>query len=228
MSSQNICRRLACFTKERGKTVVLASFVASVCCQPTGALEVLHLRSGPRARTRCRLESLLGHLAHQVAEARRIAVIERRIHLVQQAERRRVELEQREHQRDRGQRLLTARQLPVHPGREATDRAVGLDEPVFMRRGEGAYVEDVRGRRYVDWVQSWGPLVFGHADPETVAAVEEATRRGTTFGAPTEAEVLLAFASAARRAAPAGRAGGDAAAARAGATAASWSAPRTS
>jgi glutamate-1-semialdehyde 2,1-aminomutase len=71
-------------------------------------------------------------------------------------------------------------------------KAVGLDEPVFMARGDGAYVEDVAGRRYIDWVQSWGPLVFGHADPETVAAVEAATRRGTTFGAPTEAEVLLA------------------------------------
>jgi glutamate-1-semialdehyde 2,1-aminomutase len=71
-------------------------------------------------------------------------------------------------------------------------RGVGLDEPVFVARGEGAYFEDVRGNRYVDWVQSWGPLVFGHADPETVEAVEAATRRGTSFGAPTEAEVLLA------------------------------------
>ncbi len=71
-------------------------------------------------------------------------------------------------------------------------KSVGLDEPVFMARGDGAYVEDVAGRRYIDWVQSWGPLIFGHADPETVAAVEEATRRGTTFGAPTEAEVILA------------------------------------
>jgi glutamate-1-semialdehyde 2,1-aminomutase len=44
-------------------------------------------------------------------------------------------------------------------------RAVGLDEPVFMRRGEGAYIEDVDGNRYVDWVMSWGPLLFGHADP---------------------------------------------------------------
>jgi glutamate-1-semialdehyde 2,1-aminomutase len=71
-------------------------------------------------------------------------------------------------------------------------KGVGLDEPVFMQRGSGAYIEDVGGGRYVDWVQSWGPLIFGHADPETVAAVEEATRRGTTFGAPTEAEVVLA------------------------------------
>jgi glutamate-1-semialdehyde 2,1-aminomutase len=71
-------------------------------------------------------------------------------------------------------------------------RAVGLDEPVFMRRGDGAYIEDVDGNRYVDWVMSWGPLPFGHADPETVAAVVEAAGRGTTFGAPTEAEVELA------------------------------------
>jgi len=71
-------------------------------------------------------------------------------------------------------------------------RAVGLDEPVFMARGEGAEIEDVDGRRYVDWVMSWGPLIFGHADPETVAAVVEAAERGTSFGAPTEAEVELA------------------------------------
>ena len=44
-------------------------------------------------------------------------------------------------------------------------KAVGLDEPVFVRRGEGAYLEDLDGNRYVDWVMSWGPLIFGHADP---------------------------------------------------------------
>jgi glutamate-1-semialdehyde 2,1-aminomutase len=71
-------------------------------------------------------------------------------------------------------------------------RAVGLDEPVFVRRGEGAYVEDVEGNRYVDWVMSWGPLLFGHADPETVEAVTRAAADGTSFGAPTEAEVELA------------------------------------
>jgi glutamate-1-semialdehyde 2,1-aminomutase len=71
-------------------------------------------------------------------------------------------------------------------------RAVGLDEPLFVRRGEGAYLEDVDGRRYLDWVMSWGPLIFGHADPETVAAVTEAARAGTSFGAPTEREVELA------------------------------------
>jgi glutamate-1-semialdehyde 2,1-aminomutase len=71
-------------------------------------------------------------------------------------------------------------------------KAVGVDEPVFVRRGEGAWIEDVAGNRYVDWVMSWGALLFGHADPETVEAVQEAAARGTSFGAPTEAEVELA------------------------------------
>jgi glutamate-1-semialdehyde 2,1-aminomutase len=71
-------------------------------------------------------------------------------------------------------------------------RAVGLDEPLFVRLGEGAYLEDVDGNRYVDWVMSWGPLIFGHADPETIATVRDAVERGTSFGAPTEAEVELA------------------------------------
>jgi glutamate-1-semialdehyde 2,1-aminomutase len=71
-------------------------------------------------------------------------------------------------------------------------RAVGLDEPFFVRRGEGAYLEDVEGNRYLDWVMSWGPLVFGHADPETIAAVTAAAAEGTSFGAPTEGEVELA------------------------------------
>jgi glutamate-1-semialdehyde 2,1-aminomutase len=65
-------------------------------------------------------------------------------------------------------------------------------EPFFVRRGEGAYLEDTDGRRYVDWVMSWGPLVFGHADQEIVEAVQEAAADGTTFGAPTEREVELA------------------------------------
>lgn len=71
-------------------------------------------------------------------------------------------------------------------------RSVGLDHPLFIERGEGAYVFDEDGNRYVDWVMSWGPLVFGHADPETVAAVQDAAAAGTTFGAPTRREVELA------------------------------------
>jgi glutamate-1-semialdehyde 2,1-aminomutase len=71
-------------------------------------------------------------------------------------------------------------------------RAVGAEEPFFVRRGEGAYLEDTDGKRYVDWVMSWGPLVFGHADSEIVEALQEAVVDGTTFGAPTEREVELA------------------------------------
>ncbi len=71
-------------------------------------------------------------------------------------------------------------------------KAVGLDEPFFVRRAEGAYLETADGERYVDWVMSWGPLIFGHADPETVEAVREAALDGTSFGAPTEREVELA------------------------------------
>jgi glutamate-1-semialdehyde 2,1-aminomutase len=71
-------------------------------------------------------------------------------------------------------------------------RSVGMDAPVFVRRGAGAILEDVDGNRYVDWVMSWGPLILGHADPEIVEAIQQAATAGTTFGAPTEAEVELA------------------------------------
>jgi glutamate-1-semialdehyde 2,1-aminomutase len=71
-------------------------------------------------------------------------------------------------------------------------RGVGLDEPFFVRRAEGATLETVDGRTLVDWVQSWGPLLFGHADPETVEVVRAAALDGTTFGASTEREVELA------------------------------------
>jgi glutamate-1-semialdehyde 2,1-aminomutase len=70
-------------------------------------------------------------------------------------------------------------------------RAVG-GTPRFVARGEGAYLEDVDGHRYVDYVQSWGALLFGHVRREIVDAAEQAARRGTSFGAPTEAEVQLA------------------------------------
>jgi glutamate-1-semialdehyde 2,1-aminomutase len=71
-------------------------------------------------------------------------------------------------------------------------RSVGVEEPFFVASGEGAYLETTDGRRLLDWVQSWGPLVFGHADPETVEAVRAAALDGTSFGAPTEREVELA------------------------------------
>jgi glutamate-1-semialdehyde 2,1-aminomutase len=70
--------------------------------------------------------------------------------------------------------------------------AVGGEQPFFVERGEGAELVDVDGNRYLDWVMSWGPLLFGHADPETLEAVTDAAVAGTTFGAPTEREVALA------------------------------------
>jgi glutamate-1-semialdehyde 2,1-aminomutase len=64
--------------------------------------------------------------------------------------------------------------------------------PRFAVRGEGAYLFDADGNRYVDLVQSWGALLFGHARAEIVEAAGAAAARGTTFGAPTESEVVLA------------------------------------
>jgi glutamate-1-semialdehyde 2,1-aminomutase len=72
-------------------------------------------------------------------------------------------------------------------------RAIGRD-PIFIERGEGARLIDVDGGLYVDWVMSWGPLIAGHAHPDVVGAVTAAAAAGTSFGAPTEAEVDLAAA----------------------------------
>jgi glutamate-1-semialdehyde 2,1-aminomutase len=65
-------------------------------------------------------------------------------------------------------------------------------EPIFVERGEGCELLDVNGKRYLDWVGSWGPLILGHAEPSVIAAVIEAAKRGTSFGAATAAEVDLA------------------------------------
>jgi glutamate-1-semialdehyde 2,1-aminomutase len=72
-------------------------------------------------------------------------------------------------------------------------RAVGGDPP-FLARGAGAHVWDADGREYVDFVGSWGPLILGHAHPLVVEAIREVAGQGTTFGAPTEREVLFAEA----------------------------------
>ena len=77
-------------------------------------------------------------------------------------------------------------------------RSIGRDHPIFVERGEGCEIVDVDGNRYVDWVCSWGPLILGHAHPQVLAAVSTAASRGTSFGAPTEAEVDLAAEIAAR------------------------------
>jgi glutamate-1-semialdehyde 2,1-aminomutase len=76
-------------------------------------------------------------------------------------------------------------------------RAVG-GTPRFMVRGEGPYLFDADGRRYVDLVSSWGPLILGHAYPAVVAALVEAAGKGTSFGTPTPGEVDLAAELVAR------------------------------
>ncbi len=70
-------------------------------------------------------------------------------------------------------------------------RAVG-GKPLFIARGEGPYLWDVDGNRYIDYVLSWGPLVIGHAHPRVVAALAAAAQRGTSFGAPSPLELELA------------------------------------
>jgi glutamate-1-semialdehyde 2,1-aminomutase len=70
-------------------------------------------------------------------------------------------------------------------------RSIGRD-PLFIERGEGTELVDLDGNHYIDWVCSWGPLIHGHAHPQIVAAITEAAQLGTTFGAPTAAEVDLA------------------------------------
>jgi glutamate-1-semialdehyde 2,1-aminomutase len=96
---------------------------------------------------------------------------------------------------------LYQRALKVLPGGVNSPvramRQIGRD-PIFIKRGEGCELIDVDGNRYVDWVCSWGPLILGHAHPAVVAAVTDAAGRGTSFGAATESEVVLAEEVAAR------------------------------
>ena len=73
-------------------------------------------------------------------------------------------------------------------------RAVG-GTPRFMVEGSGPWITDADGRRYVDLVSSWGPMILGHAHPAVVEAVAAAARRGLSFGAPTEGELDLECSS---------------------------------
>src|SRR5512134_66045 len=70
-------------------------------------------------------------------------------------------------------------------------RSVGAD-PLFVAQGDGAYITDVDGNRYIDLIGSWGPLILGHSHHEILDAIAEAMSHGTTFGAPTEIEVRFA------------------------------------
>ena len=92
------------------------------------------------------------------------------------------------------ERLFAEAQLLLPGGVDSPVRAfksVG-GKPLFIERGEGAYLYDADGNRYLDFVLSWGPLILGHAHPLVVEAVVAAAKRGTSFGAPTRLENELA------------------------------------
>jgi glutamate-1-semialdehyde 2,1-aminomutase len=95
---------------------------------------------------------------------------------------------------DRSEALFQRAKARMPGGVSSPVRAFGAvgGTPRFFARGQGPYLWDVDGNRYVDMVCSWGPLIAGHAHPTVVAAVQAAAARGTSFGAPTEAEVELA------------------------------------
>ncbi len=75
---------------------------------------------------------------------------------------------------------------PVRAG-----RAVGIDPP-FIQRADGCYLWDADGKRYIDYVCSWGPMILGHRPPEVIQAITDALENGTSYGAPTELELNLA------------------------------------
>jgi glutamate-1-semialdehyde 2,1-aminomutase len=95
---------------------------------------------------------------------------------------------------DRNESLFARAQARIPAGVNSPVRAfrsVG-GTPRFFVRGEGAFLWDAEGRRYIDYVGSWGPAVLGHAHPEVVRAVQERAALGLSFGAPTELEIEMA------------------------------------
>jgi glutamate-1-semialdehyde 2,1-aminomutase len=96
---------------------------------------------------------------------------------------------------DPNSKLLFARAQRVSPGGVNSPvrafKAVG-GEPIFIREARGPYLYGADGAEYVDYVGSWGPMILGHADPSVIQAITRAAALGTSYGAPTEGEVLLA------------------------------------
>ena len=98
------------------------------------------------------------------------------------------------HQISTSKRLYEKAQRTIPGGVNSPARAfksVG-GTPLFIDEAKGAYLTDVDGNSYVDYVGSWGPMIFGHADPDVVAAVQEAATHSTSFGAPTNIEIEVA------------------------------------
>ena len=96
--------------------------------------------------------------------------------------------------RDRSVAAFARAQQLMPGGVNSPARAFGAvgGSPIFFQRAEGAYLYDIDGNRYIDYIGSWGPMILGHRHPAVVAALEQALARGTSFGAPTEAESELA------------------------------------
>lgn len=95
---------------------------------------------------------------------------------------------------EKSRQAFSRAQKVIPGGVNSPVRAFGSvgGNPLFINKGEGACIWDIDGNRYVDFVGSWGPLIVGHAHPEVVAAIKHAAGQGTSYGAPTEAEILLA------------------------------------
>jgi glutamate-1-semialdehyde 2,1-aminomutase len=96
--------------------------------------------------------------------------------------------------RERSEKLFAQSQLRIPGGVNSPVRAfrsVG-GSPFFVSRAAGAFIHDVDGNRYIDYVCSYGPLILGHAAPEVIARIQEAAAQGTSFGAPTGRELQLA------------------------------------
>ena len=95
---------------------------------------------------------------------------------------------------DRNEQLFTRAKAVIPGGVNSPVRAFGSvgGVPRFIKKAEGAFVWDENGKRYIDYVGSWGPAIAGHAHPEVLEVVREAALGGLSFGAPTEAEIVIA------------------------------------
>jgi acyl-CoA synthetase (AMP-forming)/AMP-acid ligase II len=96
---------------------------------------------------------------------------------------------------DRSRSVFSEAKTLIPGGVNSPARAFGAvgGDPIVMDQGEGAYLIDVDGNRYLDYVQSWGPMILGHAHPVVVKAVQAAVLKGTSFGTPTVVENELAI-----------------------------------
>ena len=65
-------------------------------------------------------------------------------------------------------------------------------DPIFIEKGKGSKIYDIDGNEYIDYISSWGPLIFGHAYSETISSINRVSKKGTTFGTPTEIETEIA------------------------------------